>query len=67
MAVKTKCQTPGTNFTTNICDVPGIPYTLIAISLRLPMMLNMTEEQAGLLEDNIHNALELVLAPYFKD
>jgi hypothetical protein len=31
----------------------------------LPIKLSLSNEQAKVLDANIHNALELVLAPYF--
>lgn len=59
-AVKTECQTPDANFKTNISD------NKISVEIELPMDLNLNEKEAKLLEDNIHNAMELVLARYFK-
>jgi len=60
MAVETKCQTPGTYFNTHISGA------MIKIEVITPVLLNQTKEEAELLEANIHNALELVLAPYFR-
>jgi hypothetical protein len=37
----------------------------VSVEVELPMELDLTEEEAKLLESNIHNAMELVLAPYF--
>ena len=66
-AVKTKCQTPDTQFHTEIKDKK------ISIDIDLPMDLDLSEEEAELLDANIHfssstfiNAMELVLAPYLK-
>ena len=59
MALPTACQTPGTQFTTRISP------RLIEIRADLPEALDLTEEAAVLLEGNLHNAVELVLARYF--
>ena len=58
-AVKTVCQTPDAVFHIEINDKK------ISVDIDLPMKLNLSEEDAKLLESNIHNAMELVLAPYF--
>ena len=60
MAIETECQTPGAVFHTKIDPKK------ISCSVDLPKKLELTEEQAKILESNIHNAMELVLAPYFK-
>jgi len=60
MAIKTKCQTPGAHFHTKISA------RVIDCKIELPMELDLTNEEAALLETNLHNALELVLARYFK-
>ena len=59
MALKTKCQTPGAHFTTKI------EPSKIKVYIALPFDLQLTEAQAALLEANIHNVLELCLAPHF--
>jgi hypothetical protein len=59
-AVKTECQTPEANYNIEIND------TKVSVEVELPMKLDLTEEEAKLLESNIHNVMELVLAPYFK-
>lgn len=61
MADSTVCQTPGAQFHIHITD------TAIECSVDLPEPLSLTEEEAKLLEANLHNALELVLARYFTD
>lgn len=61
MAVQTECQTPEVVFHTHIDNA----HKVIDIGLALPFRLNLTPAQAQELEDNIHNALELVLARYF--
>jgi len=61
MALKTTCQTPGTQFHTIIEE------NLVTIQVDLPKgILPSGEEENALLEANLHNALELVLAPYFR-
>jgi hypothetical protein len=60
MAVRTPCQTPGTQFHIHVGK------DTVAIRLDLPPgVLNLTEDDATLLESNLHNALEQVLARYF--
>lgn len=58
-AVKTVCQTPDAKFKIDISD------DKVSVSVDLPMSLDLSEKEAKLLEDNIHNAMELVLAKYF--
>jgi hypothetical protein len=58
-AVKTKCQTPDAQFNIEINDKS------VSVKVELPMELDLSESEAKLLESNIHNAMELVLAPYF--
>ena len=59
-AVRTECQTPDANYNIEISD------DKVSVEVELPMDLDLTEDEAKLLESNIHNAMELVLAPYFK-
>ena len=59
MANKTKCQTPGAMFTTCVCS------HAVKCTVELPFKLDLSEKEARLLETNIHNAMELVLARYF--
>jgi hypothetical protein len=59
MALPTACQTPGTQFTTRISP------RAIEVRAELPADLDLTAEGAELLEANLHNAFELVLARYF--
>ena len=61
MAVQTRCQTPGANFTTHITTRAVVSIVDFGRDLTL------SEEEAKLLEDNIHNALELVLARYYTE
>lgn len=59
-ALETDCQTNGAIYNTNISD------NNIKIDIEIPFILDIDESEAELLEANIHNALELVLRPYFK-
>ena len=61
MALETKCLTPETNFHINI----GTKY--ISIRVVLPFELKVKEEEAEILEKLLHNQVELVLRPYFKE
>ena len=60
VALATKCLTPGTNFTTKLSERE------VSITASLPMPLSLTEEEAEELDRLMHNALEVVLYPYFK-
>lgn len=59
MAHETVCQTPGTQYHIRVSS------RRIAVQIDLPIDLNLGDGQAELLEANLHNAIELVLAPYF--
>lgn len=59
MACRTVCQTPGAQFHTQVSP------SSVSCTVDLPHELNLTEAQALVLETNIHNAMELVLARYF--
>lgn len=59
MALPTACQTPGVRFATRISP------RAVEVRAELPADLDLTADAAGLLEANLHNALELVLARYF--
>jgi len=59
-AIKTKCQTEGAVYQTEISEKN------VSVNVKIPFTLDLDKDEAKLLEDNIHNALELVLAPYFK-
>ena len=59
MALATECQTPGAQFHTMI--VPGA----VMVRVDFPRAIELDENAAALVEANIHNALELVLAPLF--
>ena len=59
MALETKCLTPDAKFHTYIGE------RLIAIDVELPFNLDINEHEAILLENLIHNQLEVVLRSYF--
>lgn len=59
MAKQTPCQTDGVIYGT------WIQPKRIVVELILPFPLELSDDQERLLDANIHNALELVLAPYF--
>jgi hypothetical protein len=59
MALQTKCQTPGCQFSTEIRD------SSISLSVTNLPLSHLDEEGAALLESNLHNAVELVLSIYF--
>jgi hypothetical protein len=54
MAIATKCQTPGARFHTRI--EPG----RVSIAVDLPSTPPIPDDEAELLEANLHNAVELV-------
>lgn len=56
----TRCQTPDAVFHIKIGDRE------VSVAVDLPFPLGLTEEEAAILEANVHNAFELVLAPYFR-
>ncbi len=58
-ANSTVCQTPDARFHISIKD------KIVSCKVNLPESLELTETEAKLLETNIHNAMELVLAKYF--
>ena len=60
MAIPTKCQTDGAVFKTYIAEEAMICW------VEMPFDLQLSEPEAEELEANIHNAMELVLKPYFK-
>jgi hypothetical protein len=60
MAIATPCQTSGAVFHTSVAD------NKVSVQIDIPFNLDLTEQEAALLEANIHNAMELVLAPHFK-
>lgn len=61
MAIETKCQTDGAVYNIEISS------SEINISVKVPFELELTEDEAKLLESNIHNVLELVLSKYFTE
>lgn len=59
MAMPTVCQTPGAMFRTSIHD------DMLLLTVEFGRDLNLDEAEAILLEANVHNAVELVLAKYY--
>ena len=59
MAIETKCLTSGAIYNTEITSQK------VSVSVELPFKLEISEEEAELLDALIHNQLELVLRPYF--
>lgn len=59
MAHSTVCQTPGAGYNTHISS------DHIEVVVEFPRGFSFTKQEAELLEANIHNAMELVLARYF--
>ncbi len=61
MALETKCLTPDANFTTIISG------NKVESKVVLPFQIELSEEQAEILEKLIHNQMELVLRSYFSE
>ena len=59
MAIETKCLTSGAIYNTEITSQK------VSVSVELPFELEISEEEAELLETLVHNQLELVLRTYF--
>lgn len=59
MAVTTDCQTPDAVFSTRISSGG------VEIKVTFPHDVELDEHQAEQLEGNLHNAVELALAPLF--
>lgn len=57
--METPCQTPGAIYSSEI-----LPWR-VSCTVDLPKELDLTEQEAALLENNMHNAMEMVLARYF--
>jgi len=57
----TGCQAPSANFHFHIGD------RFINIKVMAPFDLNLSEDEAKTIEDQVHNLLELLLAPKFKE
>lgn len=60
-AISTECQTPGM-----VYDIVITPEK-ITIELTPPSIFELNEEEAKLVEKNLHNAIELVMKTHFKD
>jgi len=59
MAMKTACQTNDAVFSTHVED------TGLSVEVNFGIVIPMNKREAKLLEADIHNALELVLRPYY--
>ena len=55
-----KCLTPGSFYDMEIKD------NVVGVRVRLPMNIDITEEEAKQLEDEMHDAMEAILAKYFE-
>lgn len=62
MALATPCQTSGAQFHVYVGEI-GV---MVAVDMPIDKKLDLTEAEAKTLEANLHNAVELVLAPHFK-
>ena len=60
MANKTQCLTSGAIYHT------GISEDSVSVKVNLPFKLDISDEEAEILETLIHNQMELILRPYFK-
>ena len=56
-----KCLTPDAMFDMDIRP------DVIGVKVRLPMEIDISEEEAKELEDQMHDAMETILAKYFED
>lgn len=59
MATSTKCQTPGAQFHTHITGEKA------SVTIDFGKKIPLNEEEATLLEANLHNAVEQVMAKYY--
>lgn len=55
-----QCQTPGSVYNTRIKG------SSVSVAVDLPFSLDLTEDQAKRLENELHDALEEVLKQFFK-
>lgn len=58
-AIETPCQTPEVNYNTTINDHE------IGVTAEMPMDVDLDAQQADTLDRNLHNMMEMVLAPLF--
>ncbi len=59
MAMSTVCQTPGAQFKTHITRKK------VVVEVNFGRSIKLGEEEAELLEANLHNVIEAVLAKYY--
>jgi hypothetical protein len=57
MAVEIPCQTPGARYHV------GITAREISVRVEVPVDLDLTDDEAAVLDATVHNAMELALAP----
>lgn len=61
MANATKCLTPGAMFHSKI------KRNVVSIKVELPFDLNIDKAEGKILETLMHNSMESILRPYFKN
>lgn len=61
MALATRCQAPGVIFHTTITP------NQVTVACDLPAPVDLAEADAELLEANLHNLVEIALAPWLAD
>ena len=59
MAIKTRCLTPGANFTTKISK------DKVSVEVSFGKKIEMTEKEAELIEALLHNQIEVVLSRFY--
>ena len=59
MAIKTRCLTPGANFTTEISD------DKVSVEVNFGKKIELTEKEAELIEALLHNQIEIVLSRFY--
>jgi hypothetical protein len=62
-AIASDCMTPDANYKTKVSDGYVSVYVKIPDNVEFA---ELDEKESIQLEKNLHNAVELVLAPYFK-
>lgn len=68
MAKETRCQTPGATYHTKITTSNAMRSQVdIYIDMLGEPLRGLDEQELETLQNNIHNALELVFAPYYRE
>ncbi len=66
MAQATPCQTPGATYHFIMRrSMAKAPHQLVGMQVSLPFYLDLDEDEAALIEAQLHNACEVILARYF--